>query len=140
MYTNKQYNVFQSKKVPTPPTVGFSLDSTLFPEIISNSKIVATTLNYKNSLLVPESIVVAIPIVYKEKTAIQLKLEQTKSVNKIINSMNDRWIIFRLNYIEMYGEDEYEKWYIPLQDWEEKEYSSSDESELELSDEEDYEY
>ena len=38
-------------------------------------------------------------------------------VCKVIDIMSKKWVDFRLKYIEMWGEDEYERWYIPLSDW-----------------------
>ena len=144
MYNNKRMdrNIFQTKKELVEE---FSLKSTLFPELVTtNTNITSIHLNYKNSLL-DNNVTEYNPIVHiYEKTDKEKELEQKKlfniSANKIIHIMNDRWSKYRLNYIKMYGEDEYEKWYIPLYEWEEKNNSDSDiDSEVE-SDEENYDY
>ena len=143
-FNRKINNAFQSNKVPI---VGFSLNATLFPELLTNETTISdkVILNYKNISfkLVPEDFK---PIVHiKEKTKEEYELEEKikyqNNTIKIIDEMNKRWLKYRLYYIELYGEDEYEKWYIPLQDWEEKEVSDSEDesdSEIENSDEENY--
>ena len=57
--------------------------------------------------------------------------------------MGDIWLTYRLNYIAMYGEDEYERWHISLHEWDKaingEESESDDESENDKADgEEDY--
>ena len=103
-------------------------------------------ITYKNVLLEP------VPEDYKPFVRIKVQTEYEIEIKKqivyhnsamhTINTMSDTWLTYRLNYIAMYGEDEYERWYILLKDWDKAingEESESDDD-LDSSDEEDYEY
>ena len=120
---NMSRNSFQITKKPVVEE--FLLKSVLFPELPElhdNNKVSSiNTINYKNALLepVPENF---IPIVrIKEKTEYELELAKKRVYHneacKVIDEMSKKWLDFRLNYIEMWGEDEYERWYISLSDW-----------------------
>ena len=151
---NRQRNTFQSKKVVNENNE-FSLKSILFPEInwpLSSSCISADTCNvnkitYKNVLLEP------VPEDYKPFVRIKVQTEHEIEIKKhiayhnsaihTINIMGDIWLTYRLNYIAMYGEDEYERWHISLHEWDKaingEESESDDESENDKADgEEDY--
>ena len=145
MNNNKQNrNTFQSSKSAVKVD-GFSLTSNLFPELVSSDSIKneITTISYKSILLIPESEDFKPFVRIKEETEYEIELKKQiiyqNNANQQINIMNDRWIKFRMNYIEMYGEDAYEKWYIPLQDWEEKDETES-ESEIESTDDDEEDY
>jgi hypothetical protein len=145
-YNNRQNrNTFQSKKVVKEDTE-FSLKSVLFPEIngpISSLSVVAVNkINYKNALLepVPEDYKPFVRI--KDQSEYELEIKKQiayhNSAMNTINIMNDTWLTYRLNYIAMYGEDEYERWHISLQDWDKaingEESESDDESENDKAD------
>ena len=150
-FNRQNKNAFQSKKVAINE---FSLKSTLFPELINDTILDTDTisdtndsnkviLNYKNILLkpIPEDFkpIVRIKKITEEEKELEDKIKYQNNAIKIIDKMCERWLKERLTYIELYGKDEYERCYIPLQDWEEKEESDSeDESEIEISDEENY--
>ena len=144
-FKRQNKNAFQSQKVATNE---FSIKSSLFPELLSDTiydsndsnKVI---LNYKNILLkpVPEDFkpIVRIKKITEEEKELEEKIKYQNNAIKIIDIMCEGWLKKRLEYIELYGQDEYERWYIPLQDWEEKEDSESeDESDIESSDEENY--
>jgi hypothetical protein len=159
---NMSRNSFQRSNKPAA-VEEFSLKSILFPELpelldkdsndtssvssVTNS-VNSVTINYKSMLLtqVPENYVPVVRI--KEKTEHELEIEKKRAyhnkASKVIDMMNKKWLDFRLNYIEMWGEDEYEKWYIPLSEWNKAiigEYDDDDESEIESSgDEENCDY
>ena len=62
-------------------------------------------------------------------------------VCKVIDIMSKKWVDFRLKYIEMWGEDEYERWYIrwyiSLSDWDKAIFGEDDdESDIESSEDE----
>ena len=159
---NMSRNSFQRSNKPAA-VEEFSLKSILFPELpelldkdsndtssvssVTNS-VTSVTINYKSMLLtqVPENYVPVVRI--KEKTEHELEIEKKRVYHneacKVIDMMSKKWLDFRLNYIEMWGEDEYEKWYIPLSEWNKAiigEYDDDDESEIESSgDEENCDY
>jgi hypothetical protein len=105
----------------------FSLKSVLFPELPELSNIDTrsltnnTNINYKSMLLTPVLDNVNPFIRVKEKTEYELEMEKKRAYHneacKVIDIMSKKWLDFRLNYIEMYGVDEYERWYIPLSEW-----------------------
>ena len=120
---NMSRNSFQITKKPVVEE--FLLKSVLFPELPElhdNNKVSSiNTINYKNALLepVPENF---IPIVrIKVQTEYELELAKKRVYHneacKVIDVMSKKWLDFRLNYIEMWSEDEYERWYISLSDW-----------------------
>ena len=125
---NMSRNSFQ--RTNKPAVEEFSLKSVLFPELPelpdNNDKDSSDTssiniINYKSILLtqVPENFIPVVRI--KEKTEYELEIEKKRAYHneacKVIDEMSKKWLNFRLNYIEMWGEDEYERWYIPLSDW-----------------------
>jgi hypothetical protein len=88
---------------------------------------------------VPENYVPVVRI--KENTEYELELAKKIAYHndacKVIDEMSKKWLDFRLNYIEMYGEDEYERWYIPLSDWDKAIFGEDDdESDIESSEDE----
>ena len=112
----------------------FSLKSVLFPELpelpdnndkdnssVNSVNSVTSFVNYKSMLLTPVLDNVNPFIRVKEKTETELEMEKKRAYHneacKVIDMMSKQWLDFRLNYIEMYGVDEYEKWYIPLSEW-----------------------
>ena len=162
---NMSRNSFQRTNKPAA-VEEFSLKSILFPELpelpdnndkdssvtssVTNSltnSVTSVTINYKSMLLtqVPENYIPVVRI--KEKTEYELEKEKKRAyhnkASKVIDMMSKKWLDFRLNYIEMWGEDEYEKWYIPLNEWNRAiiEEDEDDESEIESSgDEENCDY
>ena len=160
MYSNNNNNRNMSRNsfqiTNKPAAEEFSLKSVLFPELPElpdnndkdSSVTSSVTINYKSMLLtpVPENFVQVVRI--KEKTEYELEVEKKRAYHnkacKVIDMMSKKWLDFRLKYIEMWGEDEYEKWYIPLSEWDkaiigEDEYES--ESDIESSgDEENCDY
>ena len=128
---NMSRNSFQRTNKPAVAEE-FSLNSVLFPELPdnndkdsndknSNDKDSNSVINYKSILLmpVPENFIPFIRV--KEKTDAELELAKKRIYHndacKVIDIMSKKWLDFRLNYIEMWGEDEYERWYISLNDW-----------------------
>ena len=140
---NMSRNSFQITKKPVVEE--FLLKSVLFPELPElhdNNKVSSiNTINYKNALLepVPENF---IPIVrIKVQTEYELELAKKRVYHneacKVIDVMSKKWLDFRLNYIEMWSEDEYERWYIPLSDWDKAIFGEDDdESDIESSEDE----
>ena len=131
----------------------FSLKSILFPELINTintesetkSETQTQTINYKNILLNPVSEdfkpFIHIKKITENELELKKKLDFKNETINIITKMSERWLQKRLDYIELYGEDEYERWYIPLHEWEEKNNSESEsesEYDIESSDEENY--
>ena len=136
---NMSRNSFQ--RTNKPAVEEFSLKSALFPELpelpnndsndsndndsndndSNDNDSSVTIINYKSILLtpVPENFVQVVRI--KEKTEYELKMEEKRAyhneVCKVIDIMSKKWVDFRLKYIEMWSEDEYERWYIPLSEW-----------------------
>jgi len=130
-------NSFQ--RTNKPAVEEFSLKSVLFPELPDNndkdssdtssltssvtSSLTSSVniINYKSILLtqVPENFIPVVRI--KEKTEYELEMEKKRAYHneacKVIDMMSKKWLDFRLKYIEMWGEDEYERWYIPLSEW-----------------------
>ena len=127
---NMSRNSFQRTNKPAA-VEEFSLKSVLFPELPElpdnndkdNSSVTSSinTINYKNMLLTPVLDNVNPFIRVKEKTETELEMEKKRAYHneacKVIDIMSKKWLDFRLNYIEMWGEDEYERWYISLNDW-----------------------
>ena len=131
---NMSRNSFQRTNRPAV-VEEFSLKSVLFPELpdnndkdndndtrsVTNSVTSVNTINYKSMLLTPVLDNVNPFIRVKEKTEYELELAKKRAYHieacKVIDMMSKKWLDFRLNYIEMYGVDEYERWYIPLSEW-----------------------
>ena len=145
-YNNKQRNTFQSRKEIV--VEDFSLKTALFPELINTNinNTVITSISYKNILLEPVSENVKPFIRIKEVSDRELELKEKRDYQnkaiEVISKMAEEWLQKRLAYIDLYGEDEYERWYIPLKDWDKAINGEESESEddLDSSDEEDYEY